>query len=450
MSKLQMVPIKDITVGTRFRKKYEKKALEDLIESIKEKGIVQPITLNKDLVLQAGGRRYVAAMAAELTEVPALIRDTTDELDLREVELLENIQREDLTWQEEAALYDEIDRLFREKFKGKKKWSGRKTAEEIGESSGNVADNLKLAKALKAVPELSFCKSKKDALKLLKKADKHIQVQEAVAEQKERMKKEAHTYVEYAENHFKIGDCREGIQDLIDMYKEWKSPSKIGLVEVDPPYAIDLEEIKKKEGITSAELAKYKEISKEQYPTFLEQVCRLIYSVSAPDSWTIFWFGPTWFCEVKHALCSAGFEVDDIPGIWVKGNEDSEGHGQTNQPGIYLARAYEPFFIARKGKPEVHKQGRSNVFNFKPVPNQSKYHPTQRPIALMEEILQTFATPGTTVMIPFLGSGVTLQAVYRNHMQGFGWELNAHNKEHFLLEVEKDERLSTDAASNDG
>jgi len=442
MSELRKLHVKDIKVGTRFRKEY--KNLDSLKESIKNKGIVQPITVNKNLELVAGGRRYSAAAALLLegisVDIPALIRDTEDELDLRECELIENIEREDLTWQEEAALTERIHNLQIEKHGPN--WSGRKTADLLNKSIGGTSQNLQLAKVLEEVPELAKVKKKKDVLKLLKQTADTAVVEEKRAEQISRigsMENAMHSNLKRADGNFRIGDCFVGIQDTIDMYKGTHRESVIKMIEVDPPYAIDLAELKKKEGITNDDLRRYKEISKENYPSFLERLCSLLYESAAPDDWCIFWFGPTWFTETKAALINAGFKVDDIPGIWLKGSEDSEGTGQTNSPSTYLARAYETFFIARKGSPSIRKKGRSNVFSFKPVPAGQKYHPTQRPIELISEILETFAYPGDVCMVPFLGSGTTLRALYKQDMNGFGWELNKENKDHFMLQVEKDD-----------
>lgn len=445
MSKeLQMLAFEDIKVGKRFRKEYNN--MDSLKESIKRKGIVQPITVNKNMELVTGGRRYTAVAMLKLegciVPIPALIRNTSDELDLRECELLENVEREDLTWQEEVNLTKEIDTLQREKHGDD--WSGRKTAALLNRSIGGVSESLKLAQAMEDVPDLAQIKKKKDVLKFLRQVEEDVDTQEKrraqilkVAEEHGEEKLKA--ILLRADKDFIIDDCFHGIQRTLDIVKGLTHESQVNIIEVDPPYAIDLADLKKKEGITNVDLSRYKEISKENYPSFLNRLCKLLYSSAAPDAWCIFWFGPTWFTETKFALITAGFKVDDIPGIWLKGSEDSEGTGQTNSPNTYLARAYETFFIARKGSPQIRKKGRSNVFSFKPVPAGQKYHPTQRPIELIREILSTFEYPGCTCLVPFLGSGTTLRALYAEDMNGFGFELNKENKDHFMLEVENDE-----------
>ena len=80
------------------RKIFDNESLEELAESIKRYGIIQPIIVNKKdnyYAIVAGERRWRAAKKAGLTEIPCIIRDD-DERKNKEIALIENIQREDL------------------------------------------------------------------------------------------------------------------------------------------------------------------------------------------------------------------------------------------------------------------------------------------------------------------------------------------------------------------
>ena len=79
------------------RKIFDKEKLEELTESIKENGVIQPILVVKDengYTIVAGERRWRAAKMAGLKEIPAIIKDYTDSKK-KQVALIENIQRED-------------------------------------------------------------------------------------------------------------------------------------------------------------------------------------------------------------------------------------------------------------------------------------------------------------------------------------------------------------------
>ena len=86
------------------RKNFNQDALEELSESIKEYGVIQPIVVSKEdgyYAIVAGERRWRAAKLAGLGEIPAIIRES-DEQTNREISLIENIQREDLNPYEKA------------------------------------------------------------------------------------------------------------------------------------------------------------------------------------------------------------------------------------------------------------------------------------------------------------------------------------------------------------
>lgn len=92
------------------RKKFDQEALSELAKSIKEHGVFQPIIAKKTIKgyeIIAGERRVKASILAGLEEIPAIIRDFSDQ-EMMEIALLENLQREDLTAIEEATAYKKL------------------------------------------------------------------------------------------------------------------------------------------------------------------------------------------------------------------------------------------------------------------------------------------------------------------------------------------------------
>ena len=92
------------------RKKFNEEGLKELSESIKTYGVFQPIIVKKSIKgydLVAGERRVKASRMAGLTKIPAIVKDFSDEM-MREIALLENLQREDLTAIELAWAYKNI------------------------------------------------------------------------------------------------------------------------------------------------------------------------------------------------------------------------------------------------------------------------------------------------------------------------------------------------------
>jgi len=424
----------DIEVGERFRKDYDLN--DDFLDTIREKGVIQPITVSQDLKLVAGGRRLAAARLVNLDSIPAVMRQIDSELDLRECEYIENAFRKDLTWTERNANVARIHELVIEKF-GEKRGNIRRVTELVNRSSGGVVRCLQMHEEVTKFPVLGTLKTEDEAVKLIRKMREKMAVNLMVAEHEERIESttredekdlpKAVRLALNADSHFNVGDAFEGMQEMVD---EGLTPP-ISFVEVDPPYGIDLKAVKK--GEADKKLQIYEEIGSDVYPAFLERLCKLLYETTPEKTRICFWFGIEWYHTVKESLNDAGFKVDPIPCIWTK------RAGQTNAPELYLARAWEPFLIAWKGDGiPIKERGRVNVFEFPVVPATRKYHPTQRPIELMQEILKTFAWEGSIIMVPFLGSGATLIAAYRQGINGFGWELNESNKAPFLAAVEED------------
>lgn len=123
------------------RREFDSEALQELANSIKEIGIIQPITLrempDKTFQIIAGERRWRASQIAGLKTIPAYIR-TTDDEGLMEMALVENIQREDLNPIEIALAYAHlIERT---------KMTQEKVAERVGKSRVAVTNHLRLLK----------------------------------------------------------------------------------------------------------------------------------------------------------------------------------------------------------------------------------------------------------------------------------------------------------------
>ena len=437
---LKQVLLKDIKRDTvRYRQEFNN--MESLVESIKEKGVLQPVTLTPDFHILAGERRIKAAELAGLDKIPALIRKIDGTIDAREIELMENLERDDFTWQEKAAGLADLDKLYKEK---NVDWSGRKTAQLVGGSTANVARQLEMARAMNVIPELAENKTFDDAYKQYKRFEEQTVIDELRRRQQRQLDPEQAEadlaagitptvgYSPDLKARLRTANLNYRIEDTFLALAELRSEGSIALIECDPPYGIDLNSMKSSKDSSVSNVTNYEETPKDKYEVFLGTLAMELFRVAAKDCWLIFWYGPTWHTEVKLSLQGAGWLVDEIPAIWVK------KQGQTMQPELYLARGYEPFFVCRKGQPIMAKRGRLNVFDYPTTPAAKKYHPTERPLPLIEELLGTFLVPTQIVLVPFLGSGATLRACYKLGMGGFGFDINPEYKDRFLLAVEED------------
>jgi ParB family chromosome partitioning protein len=128
---------------------FDESSLEELAASIREHGVLQPILVRPlddgEFQLIAGERRWRASRAAGLATIPALVEEIDDDTAL-EISIIENLQREDLSPLDEAAMYD---RMVREHG-----YSVRRLAQKLGKDKGYLENRLRLADAPDEVREL--------------------------------------------------------------------------------------------------------------------------------------------------------------------------------------------------------------------------------------------------------------------------------------------------------
>jgi ParB family transcriptional regulator, chromosome partitioning protein len=120
------------------RTEFRGEGLAELVESIRERGIIQPLIVRRNgdkLELIAGERRWRAAIEVGLEEVPVIVREASDQ-EVLELALIENLQREDLNPIEEATAFSRLAREF-----GLKQ---EEIAKKVGKSRAAVANSMRL------------------------------------------------------------------------------------------------------------------------------------------------------------------------------------------------------------------------------------------------------------------------------------------------------------------
>ncbi|MCQ2344929.1 MAG: ParB/RepB/Spo0J family partition protein [Paludibacteraceae bacterium] len=134
------LPISDVHPNpNQPRTDFDEQALNELADSIRENGIITPITVRKiadhNYQIIAGERRYRAAQIASLTKIPAYIREVNEDKVL-ELALIENIQREDLNAIEIALSYNNLAQSF--------SLTQEQIAERVGKKRSTIANYLRL------------------------------------------------------------------------------------------------------------------------------------------------------------------------------------------------------------------------------------------------------------------------------------------------------------------
>jgi ParB family chromosome partitioning protein len=161
------------------RKEFDQETLEELADSIKNNGVLQPITVRKikpELYqLVTGERRWRASKLVGINKIPSIIKDYSDH-QMMEIALIENLQREDLNSIEEAHAYKRMMEEFN--------MNQEEVAQKVGKSRSNIANMLRL---LHLVPKVQMFVSRETlsmgharALVSIKDNEKQIKAAEYV------------------------------------------------------------------------------------------------------------------------------------------------------------------------------------------------------------------------------------------------------------------------------
>jgi hypothetical protein len=365
------------------------------MESLKKFGQIQPILIERDGSLIAGFRRLMAATQLGWETIKAEYADGIDEATAREIELEENIRRLDMTWQERVRAVEEIHRLKSAK---DPLWSQDQTAEIAGLPASRVSEMLKLSRLMKIFPQVEKADKLSKALAIAEALAKTVERKIEIKESQEQFKP--------IEERIILGDAVEVIKTL--------PKGQCRLVLTDPPFGIGLDKMLGYEDHAVGYGAKD---TAEEYRRILSMIPD-IYDFLAPDGWCIWFFGPTWFHEVKQAFLSAGFAVDEIPIIWYRRGDPSV----TTKPDRYFTRQYDMAFHCIKGDPKLVLKGRGNVLEFPGVKNSEFL--VERPVELYQELIRRLTIPGELVADFFAGTGSVLAAAASLQRRYLGVEID--------------------------
>lgn len=459
--RLAELSVESIDLGDRFRKDYGN--LVELAQSIEENGLIQPIavkeTKNGRYKLLAGGRRLKAVCALELKTILARIFDEAEPLDEGDeiaIELIENLQRKNLTPREECDNIKAFHEAMLKKHGPKinptdpndKGWSMVKTALMLNVDPSLVTQKMNLANAEAAgIPVFQGAKTVSDAAKAYKNIKKTVERQTKATAAKKRIESTPEDILKKRLiDSYIIGDVIEHLKKLPN--------ESFDLIEFDPPFAVKLDKDKKRAATTKAS-SDYTEIDQEQYQAWITTIFKECYRVLKQDRWMLCWFGPEpWQEYIYHWLTgqgfplqktkltdkkfesmfgeTAGFKGRRLTGRWVKLGSQA----QSMNPNFYLANSdLEQFYYVAKGKPTLNKPGRLSCYHYRPVPPTQKTHDTERPLGMMLDILYTFVSEGARILVPCCGSGKTLLAASNISCEAIGIDLSPQHKDGFVNKV---------------
>ena len=429
-----MINFQDVIIPPeRQRREFDEEKLRELADSIEQRGLIHaPAFRNDGCTLVAGERRYRAmvilhdedrkftyqGVEVEDDQIPYTTVGELTDLQYREVELEENVIREDLTWQEQAKAVAELHKLRVDQHGeygagALDGWTATDTASEI---AGRPAKKHELQKVTASLqleeflddPIVSAARNPREALKLIKEEKKRLHRQER-AEQFD-ASKTPHTLLH--------GSCYE----LLDQSHD----KTFDVILTDPPYGIDIDKVK----FWDNDRHDYDD-SDEAFSAVCNDFAKLAYRVAKDHAHAYIFCDIRRFNDLFVGFELAGWDCWPMPLIWAKGNTGSFPNADFGP-----RRTYEAILYCNKGNKPVTAMYTDVIA----VTNPGKQsHPAGKPVDVYINLLRRSVVPGDRVLDAFAGSGPIFPAATELQVVATGIELN---EKYYHMAVERLEECS--------
>lgn len=412
-----LVPISDITKGSRIRKERDPAKFNELKTSLSRIGLLQPILVRRledeKYELVAGERRLdaVTELYKEGKEVPGMlvgqieakvIEKTSQRIKLL-MEFGENNEREDFSPMERAKFIREFHDVLQNEY-GKDNWTQELTARTLNLSPASISLYLNIEEAAKTDKSIEKAQTLRSAVKRMK----------VTSETKERIEKAKEGGTDVIQRAEAILANADAVQWIKGIENE-----SVDLINFDPPWGDEASHKVQDnhEGFDD---------STEYANQLVEDLFPELFRVLKPNRFMIFWFRYQQWDDMKfvqNIIDFHGFNQKHTgtPCFWYKPDKVSD---ENRYPEKQLISSYEPFLLVRKGEPLLHVRGMQDVFAYNRVPKADLIHPTEKPIALATDLIKLTTVPGEVVLDPTAGSSVFADAAIRNMRKAKACELS--------------------------
>jgi DNA modification methylase len=426
--KIHAIPVSEIVIQpNRQRQEIPPDKVAELAASIDQIGLIQPVVVRPDgnhqFILVAGERRMKALdflwnfggkvhCGTQLfpeNYVPCLLLSEVDDLTAFEIELEENIRREDLTWQERSratSRLNELRRLQAQKA-GLPEPRVSDLAQEIMPEGGSiktainsVSRDLILARHLDD-SDVANAKTADEGIKILKRKEE-TRRSAALGESVGR------TFS--ASDHSLIkGDCLEIIQPWT-----YTGP-QFDCILTDPPYGINAQNFSNSAGRAAIDGHSYDD-SLDTWTSLMQKFTLQSFAIAKPQAHLYIFCDIDNFSTLREFVRAAGWTPFRTPVVWH--NPSSQ---RTPWPQSGPMRRYQICLFAKKGDRSVLKLS-PDVITYASDSNLG--WAAQKPIELYKDLLSRSCRPGDSVLDPFCGTGTIFAAGNALKVKATGIELD--------------------------
>ena len=502
---MNQLKFSDLDRSERARIEYPD--IEELAESLYKQGFIHPLAINQSGKLIAGGRRSAALdflydnpdqypYGSAEPSMQELLKDgvlqagdhftiklTTSEDHLRELELIENVQRRNFTWQEEVIAIARIHRLkSREAVLAEDTWGQRETGRLLKLSLASVSYAVRLADKLSDNPDSPMWKASgvSDAIQMLATQAFDEANRQLVANAKSRattlpdiktiagsdffstfkptadegdhveLTKACDTFYDTApagkSSSVSEQDKSEAIYlasqivkraDCINFFK-YLGKESVDHVVCDPPYGIDMKNLKQANtGQNDIErIAETHDVEDNEgnFKPWL-QGC---YDILKDKGFCVWWCDIVQFENIKKLAKEVGFKAQSWQLTWVKTSNCMNQRAEYN-----FTKNTEIAIVLRKGDARLVKAQASSVWSGALTPeDKAKFakHPFIKPDPLWGWLLDAIALPGSVIADPFSGVGSSTLAMFSRGYQPVCCEIS---EDHYNQQVSNLSNLIT-------
>lgn len=432
------IDIASIDVGERVRDDFGD--VQDLVESIRTVGLIQPIIVTATHKLVAGERRLRAHRALSYTTIKAVYIEVLDEGHKTILEATENLVRKDFNWKEVVLAIDKVHRLKTNEnaLKGEE-WGVRETGRLLNTSKSNIGRATLIATYLRQNdPEILVAASLTDAFKvLLRRREDELSkalvksslpppVKGTVVQSTPKAPVSPVDDLDFflsGTTGFTPGvsgpidlDERPGVEgspaptviplssmfycdDSVEWCKRVDAESFDAVI-TDWPYGIDMDNISQDGGgkDVSTTAAEHDVDSNEQLHV---DIIPLLYRLLRPNGWFITWTDISQWQRNVDLCTAAGFKVQRWPLVWHKTSACQNMASQYN-----FTKNHEIAIVCRKGNATLLRSQSSSVWTGgADVESKALGHPFAKPFGLWQWIYDATCLRGSSVLDPFVGCG---------------------------------------------
>jgi len=428
---VRYVKLSDIYVDRENRQRRDLPDIEELAASILEIGLINPVLVTstpEGIRLIAGERRFRAHEYNQADEILCSFKEDLDPVQQYLIELEENVQRVDLSWQDKVKAVSDYH-VMRSRLEAD--WSESQTAEALRMSQPQVNKQLLVRRAMdENVNEVIDAPKFSTALNFASRREERKKTSA-----KRTLLADLDPVAAASDGVITASDI-PGPEELaaLDRYAdirqanflEWSlevQHDPFNFLHVDFPYGVN---IGNTNGQSAAGSFGGYDDAESTYTELLTAFNNNIDRFCAPSAHLMFWFSMDYYQSTLDGLRGAGWRVDPFPLIWFK----SDNTGIIPDPNRGPRRVYETAFFATRGDRKIVR-ATGNAVGAPTPPKDDKIHASQKSGPMLEHFFRMLVDENTRFLDPTAGSGA---AVGVAEALGAEWSLGLELNEDYVTD----------------